>query len=638
MANVALDPSRVDPAAHDHPKHHAGFWSLTLGSIGVVYGDIGTSPLYAFRTAITAAAGEGAVTTPMVLGVLSLILWSLIVIVTIKYVMVLLYLDNNGEGGMLALMALANKALGGAAPLVMMLGLVGAALFYGDSIITPAISVLSAVEGLKLATPLFEPYVVPITLVLIAILFAAQSRGTAKVASLFGPIMLIWFVVIALLGLIQIAKNPSVFWALNPGHGLSFIATHGYVGLLVIGAVFLAVTGGEALYADLGHFGRKPIQTAWLYFVFPALAINYLGQGALLLSDPKAIENPFYKMVPAGLLIPMVALAATATVIASQAVITGAYSLSRQAIQLGFLPRLDVRHTSASQAGQIYMPQVNVLLFIGVVCLVLIFRTSDNLASAYGIAVTGAMIIDTSMAMLVIWALWKWPLPGVIALAAVLLSIELLFFGANLLKVFEGGWVTLSVAATLMLLMMTWRRGTDIIVEKTRKSEVPLSDLIHQLEQHPPQVVPGTAIFLTSQRDYAPTALLHTLKHFKVLHDRVVIMSVETIDEPRVNPSEALTIEQLSPRFWRIKLTCGFMETPHIPKALAQCRKIGWKYDIMSTSFFLSRRSIKPATPSKMPLWRDNLFIMLANNAIDATEYFRIPKDRVVEVGTQVGI
>jgi KUP system potassium uptake protein len=637
MAQVTSDLPG-SPATLTHRTHQTGFWTAALGSVGVVFGDISTSPLYAFREAMKHATGKDAVPLPAdVLGVLSLIIWALIIIVTIKYVFLLLRADNNGEGGTLSLMTLAAKGLG-SPQRIALVGLVGAALFYGDSIITPAISVLSAVEGLKLATPLFEPYVLPITVVVLVVLFAVQYRGTQKVASFFGPIIVLWLVAIALLGVAQIVQNPVVLLAFNPYYAVAFIASHTLIAFITLGSVFLAVTGGEALYADLGHFGRRPIQVSWLALVLPALTLNYLGQGALVLADASALEHPFYKMVPELLLIPMVVLATAATVIASQAVITGAFSLSRQAVQLGFLPRLDVRHTHEAVAGQIYMPQINGLMLVGVLLLVIMFQKSDHLANAYGIAVTGTMLIDTVLLYVVVTRLWKWSLWTSLAVIGPLVLIELTFFGSNMLKVQEGGWVTLLVALSLILLMVTWRRGVDLVVEKSRKQEVPLASLIQQLERHPPQIVPGTAIFLTSQRDYAPTALLHTLKHFKVMHERVVIMSVETSDEPRVPLAEALTIEQLSPKFWRIRLTCGFMETPNIPKALAAFRKLGWGYDIMSTSFFLSRRSIKPATPSKMPLWQDRVFIMLANNAVDATEYFRIPKDRVVEVGTQLGI
>ena len=637
MAQVASDTTRQGPVSLSHRSHQTGFWIAALGSIGVVFGDIGTSPLYAFKEAIKAAVDGGEPTRAAVLGVLSLILWALIISVTVKYVFLLLRADNNGEGGIFALMALASRAIGPSQNLAM-LGLIGAALFYGDAIITPAISVMSAVEGLTLATPFFEPYVLPITVVILVLLFAYQYRGTARVATLFGPIIVIWFVVIATMGLWQIAKHPGVFAALNPWHAISFMATHGLIGFSTLGLVFLAVTGGEALYADLGHFGRRPIQVSWLGLVLPALTLNYLGQGALVLSDPKTISNPFYKMVPESAVIPLVVLATLATVIASQAVISGAFSLSRQAIQLGFLPRLEIRHTHEAVAGQIYLPQINTMLLIGVLLLVLLFKTSDNLGNAYGIAVTGTMVTATVLLFVIATRIWRWQFWTVISVIGPLLIVDLLFLVSNCMKILDGGWVTLLVAATLIMLMITWRRGVELVVEKTRRQEVPLTNLIQQIEKHPPHIVSGTAIFLTSQRDYAPTALLHTLKHFKVMHDRVVIMSVETSDEPRVPLGEALHIEQLSPKFWRIRLTCGFMETPNIPKALAAFRKLGWRYEIMETSFFLSRRSIKPAAPSKMPLWQDRLFIMLANNAVDATEYFRIPKDRVVEVGTQLGI
>lgn len=611
---------------------------MTVASVGVVFGDIGTSPLYAFREAVMASRGSGTPASDAVLGILSLILWALVIIVTVKYVFVLLRADNRGEGGTLALMALAQDALGKRVAFVTILGLTGAALFFGDAMITPAISVLSAVEGLKLATPVFQPIVLPLSVVILVALFAIQYRGTESVARYFGPITVVWFLAIASAGAVQVFANPAVLWAIDPVYGIRFLANNGVIGLFTLGAVFLAVTGAEALYADLGHFGRRPIKLAWLVLVLPALAINYLGQGALVLSDPTAIENPFYRLVPDSLLVPMIALATVATIIASQAVISGAYSLARQAIQLGFLPRLEIRHTSEAQHGQIYIPEVNSVLLVGVLFLTLLFESSSRLATAYGIAVTATMVVTAMMAFVVVNRSWKWPPAAAAALIGPLLLIDLVFLTANLVKVIEGGWITLTIGGAFLLLMLTWRRGSAIVIEKARRSEVPLTDLISQLSRKPPHSVAGTAIYLTSQREFAPTALLHTLKHFRVLHERVVIMSIHTSHLPRVPIEKALRIEQLSPSFWRMDVSCGFMETPNIPRVLAASRKIGWKYDIMQTSFMLSRRSIKPATKSSMPLWRDRLFIALANNASDATEYFRIPKGRVVEVGTQLGI
>src|SRR5579863_491398 len=631
------------PAAGSGEAHpRAGLWGLAVGSIGVVYGDIGTSPLYAFREAIIAASGtSGQFDRATVLGVVSLILRALFIIVTLKYVVILLRADNNGEGGTLTLMALASRAVGRvgkAAGVVALLGIVSAALFYGDAVITPALSVLSAVEGVDVATPAFHEYVVPLTVAILLVLFAAQSRGTAKVAALFGPIMLVWFVAIALPGLFWIAHDPGVLWALNPFYGIDFLLQHGFIGLVTLGMVFLAVTGAEALYADLGHFGRRPIQVAWLFIVLPSLALNYLGQGALVFANPKAIENPFFLMYPDWALIPVVVLATVATVIASQAVITGAYSLTSQAIQLGLLPRLEIRHTSAQQAGQIYMPRVNTLLLLGVLLLVALFRSSSALASAYGIAVTGTMVVTGMMAFVVIWRMWRWSVVAAAALMVPFLIIDLTFLSANMLKVVDGGWVPLALGGLLMLVMYTWRRGTKMLFDKTRRLETPLDDLVRALERKPPQRVPGTAVFFTSDPKSAPTALLHSLKHYKVLHERNVILSVETTHTPRVEPAKRVRIEPVGATFMRVLVRFGYMETPNIPKALAIARKLGLQFDIMATSFFLSRRALRRAPRSGMPRWQDRLFIALARSANDATDYFQIPTDRVVEVGTQVNI
>ena len=632
------------PANGSHPtRTRAGLWGLAVGSIGVVYGDIGTSPLYAMRVALEAASGpdHGGITRATVIGVLSLILWALIVVVTLKYVVILLRADNNGEGGTLTLMALASRAVGHVGKVigvVALLGIASAGLFYGDAVITPALSVLSAVEGIDVATPAFHEYVVPVTVVILVILFAGQSRGTAKVAALFGPIMVVWFVVIAVPGVYWVATDPGVLWALNPLYGINFLLHHGIVGLYTLGAVFLAVTGAEALYADLGHFGRGPIQIAWLFVVLPSLALNYLGQGALVFDNPKALENPFFLLYPQWALIPMVVMATIATVIASQAVITGAYSLTSQAIQLGLLPRLEVRHTSAQLAGQIYMPRVNWLLLIGVLLLVALFRSSTAMASAYGIAVTGTMVVTGMMAFIVIWRMWRWSPFAAAALMVPFLFIDLTFLMANLLKVVEGGWVPLAIGGLVMLVMYTWRRGTRILFAKTRRLETPLDDLVRILEKKPPQRVPGTAVFLTSDPKSAPTALLHSLKHYKVLHEKNVILSVETTHTPRVDSDKRVRIEPVGSTFLRVLLRFGYMETPNIPRSLAIARKLGWQFDIMSTSFFLSRRSLRPATHSGMPRWQDRLFITLARSANDATDYFQIPTDRVVEVGTQVTV
>jgi KUP system potassium uptake protein len=613
------------------------FWALTLGTVGVVYGDIGTSPLYALREAVAAAGGAN-VSREAVLGVLSLILWALIVTVTLKYVIILLRADNDGEGGTLALMALAHRALGRHAGAVVLCGIVSAALFYGDAMITPALSVLSAIEGLKVATPAFDAYVVPLTVVILVALFAVQSTGTARVAAFFGPMMTVWFVSIAIPGLLAVFGDPEILLAFNPVLGVRFLANHGMIGLVTLGAVFLAVTGAEALYADLGHFGRKPIQAAWVGLVLPSLAVNYLGQGALVLANPAAVESPFFLLYPEWARLPMVVLATVATVIASQAVISGAYSLSQQAIQLGLFPRLEIRHTSEAHYGQIYMPRVNSFLLVGVLLLVALFRSSSALASAYGIAVTGTMVVTGMMAFIVIWKVWNWSALAAAALMAPFVLIDLTFLGANLLKVVEGGWVPLAFGGLVMVVMYTWRRGSRLLFEKTRRQEIPLADLVRMLEKKPPIRVPGTAVFLTSTPDCAPTALMHSLKHYKVLHEHNVILTIESEHTPRVEPAERVAIEGVGQTFTRVSLRFGFMETPNVPRALAIARKLGWTFDIMSTSFFLSRRALKPAARSGMPRWQDRLFIMLARMANDATDYFQIPTGRVVEVGTQVTI
>lgn len=641
MTTETLMTAADTPAASGHGETHstASISALMLGSIGVVYGDIGTSPLYAFREAVAAAGTKAEVIEPFaVLGVLSLILWALIVVVTLKYVVILLRADNNGEGGTLALMALAQRALKSSSGLIVMLGIISGALFYGDAVITPALSVLSAIEGMKLATSALDPYVVPLTVIILVALFAVQSRGTAKVAAFFGPVMCLWFAVIAVAAVPQILLHPEVLQALNPTYALSFVIHHGLIGLVTLGAVFLAVTGAEALYADLGHFGKRPIQTAWLCIVLPSLALNYLGQGALVIGNPKAIENPFYLMFPDWALVPMVIFATIATVIASQAVITGAYSLTRQAIQLGLMPRFEITHTSETHSGQIYIPRVNMLLFIAVLMLVVMFRSSSALASAYGIAVTGTMVVTAMMGFVVIWKVWRWHPLAAAALILPFLVIDLTFLTANLLKIFEGGWVPLALGGLVMLLMYTWRRGSRLLYEKTHKQEIPLTDLIGMLEKKPPQRVPGTAVFLTSNPDFAPTALMHSLKHYKVLHEKNVILTIEAAPTPRIDPSERVRLEEVSEMFSKVVLKFGFMESPNVPRALVIARKLGWQFDIMSTSFFLSRRALKPAAQSGMPRWQDHLFIALSRSANDATDYFQIPTGRVVEVGTQVTI
>jgi len=634
-----VDTTRDAVVISGHPpRQRPTQLALAVGSIGVVYGDIGTSPLYAFRVAVTAAVGDGPITADVVLGVLSLILWSLTITVTIKYVMILLRADNNGEGGTLSLTALAARVLGRRTTVLFTLGMIGAAMFYGDSVITPAMSVLSAVEGLKLASPAFEHAVLPLTVLILVALFAVQSRGTARVAALFGPVMVLWFLTIAGAGIPHLFDDPRLFAAVNPLHAVSFLRHHGEIGLVTLGFVFLAVTGGEALYADLGHFGRKPIQTAWFGLVFPALVLNYFAQGALILADPTAIENPFYRLFPPIMLVPVVVMATVATVIASQAVITGAYSVTRQAIQLGFIPRLAILHTSEIHEGQIYIPRANTALLLGVLLLVAIFRTSNALASAYGVAVTTTMVVDGLLGFIVIWKFWEWRPWAAAAMMMPLIFVDATFLCSNLLKIVDGAWAPLALGAAIVLLVLTWRRGTMLLLLKTRQNEVPLDTLVARLEKKPPHIVAGTAVFLTSDPSSAPTALLHNLKHNKILHEHNVVLTITTADTPRVPDDERIRMTQVSRLFAKVEIKFGFMETPNVPRALAIARKQGWHFDIMSTSFYLSRRALKPAAHSGMPRWQDRLFIGLAKSASDATDFFQIPTGRVVEVGTQLTI
>jgi KUP system potassium uptake protein len=640
MPTSLAAPAEGHKSAAGHGSIHptTNFWTLALGSVGVVYGDIGTSPLYAFREAVHAATANHPPTPEIVYGVLSLILWALILIVTFKYVLILLRADNNGEGGTLTLMALAQRVAHKFGSTVALLGIIGAALFYGDALITPAISVLSAIEGLKVVTPWFDPYVVPLTIVILIALFAVQSRGTARVAAFFGPITVVWFFAIAAAGLFYVFDDPGILRSLNPVYGVIFLVSHGMIGLYTLGAVFLAVTGAEALYADLGHFGRRPIQIAWIGLVLPALTLNYLGQGVLVLRDPQAIENPFFLMYPDWALLPMVLLATAATVIASQAVITGAYSLTRQAIQLGLMPRLEIRHTSEAQEGQIYVPRVNTAMLIGVLLLVSLFRSSSSLASAYGIAVTGTMVVTAIMAFIVVWKVWRWSPMAAALLIVPFIVIDLTFLAANMLKIVDGGWVPLAIGGVLMFIMYTWRRGSRLLSEKTRRLEIPLDAFVASLEKRSPMRVPGTAVFLTGDPTATPTALMHSLKHYKVLHEKNVILSVHTAQTPHVPIEKRVHMEPVGESFLRVVIRFGYSETPNVPRALAIARQQGWQFDIMSTSFFLSRRALKPAAHSGMPRLQDRLFIGLAKSASDATNFFHIPTGRVVEVGTQVTI
>jgi KUP system potassium uptake protein len=612
--------------------------ALILTALGVVFGDIGTSPLYALRVSLVEF---GEVSERAVFGVLSLITWALLLVVTLKYVLVIMRADNRGEGGILAVMAMTLRTRNGTPRIrgaIMLMGMIGVALFYGDAMITPAISVLSAVEGLKIATPVFEPYVVPISLGLLIALFAVQSQGTARVGASFGPIIIVWFVVLAVLGVIQIAGMPRILWALSPHHGIELFLISPWHAFGLLGAVFLAVTGAEALFADMGHFGRAPIRIGWLYLVLPALLLNYLGQGALVLSDPDALENPFFRLVPDWALLPMVALAAAATIIASQAVISGAFSVTRQAVQLGYLPRLTIRHTSEEEIGQIYVPAVNHFLLAAVVILVVGFRSSENLGYAYGIAVSGTMAVTTVLAYLCIGKVTGWRPAVVVPMFALFLVVDLAFFGANLLKFLQGGWLPLLVAFIIVAVMGTWWRGRRILAELRGRDALALDTFLAGLRPDRPQRVPGTAIFLTARLDQVPGALLHSLKHYKVLHERVVLMTVRTEDEPSVADEERLEVNDLGKGFYTISARFGFMEQPNVLRALALCRAEGLGFELMETSFFVGRETLRAARKSPMHRWRQRLFIILSNNALNPTSFFRIPPNRVIEVGGHVEV
>jgi KUP system potassium uptake protein len=637
------------PAAESHGGK-PGFWALSMGSIGVVFGDIGTSPLYAFKEALGPAARDG-LEASEVLGVVSLALWALTIVVTIKYVVFLMRADNGGEGGVLSLMALAQRAMGRRTPLILTLGLCGAALFYGDAVITPAISVLSAVEGLRSVSSL-QHVVTPgvvlgVTLTILVGLFLAQSRGTAKVARYFGPICLVWFAVITVMGVRALLARPEALLAINPVYGLRLLLSHGAVGLMVMGSVFLTVTGAEALYADMGHFGRWPIQAAWACVVAPALALNYLGQGALVietLAHLKATgggfvnQDWFFLMAPEALRIPLVLLAAAATVIASQAVITGAFSLSQQAIQLGLLPRMNILRTSEHHSGQIYLPQVNLMLLVAVLFLVVSFKSSGALAQAYGLAVTGTMVVTTSLAIVVVRHLWKWSWPTTLALIGPLMAVDLAFLGANALKLFSGGWLPLAIGGALLAVMATWVRGTRLLRQKTETDSIPLAEFVNRLS--PGRLIrsPGMAVYLVADPGYAPGALLHNLKHNHVLHQRNLVLSIRIAEKPRIEDKDRLAVEEINPDFTRVIATFGYMERPSIPRAMGLLRQRGIPFDIMQTSFFLGKRTLVIGTQSKLHKWQARLFIYLMKNAADPSTFFEIPRGRVVEMGAQTSV
>jgi len=613
--------------------------ALILAVLGVVYGDIGTSPLYAMRAAANHFE-EGGVEAWEVLGLLSLIIWALILTVTVKYVAFVLRADNRGEGGILALMALAQRSVENARLRwsLALIGIAGACLFFGDGIITPAISVLSAVEGLKVVSPHLEKAVLPISVVILLALFLVQYRGTAKMGAIFGPICAAWFLVIGLLGLWEVLHSPGVLAAISPHWAISFCLHYQLMAFIAFGSVVLAVTGAEALYADMGHFGRRPIRWAWLVIVLPALVLNYLGQGALLLRDPASLENPFFLLAPEWFRLPLVFLATAATIIASQAMISGAYTIARQCVQLGFLPRLVVRHTSNTEEGQIYMPQVNFALLIGVLILVVTFRDSERLAAAYGIAVTGTFVCTTLLAVVVFHRKFGWPLIGVLGVFLPLLALDLAFFLSNVLKIPDGGYVPLVLGIVLFTIMLTWHRGRELLFARIRQDGLPLKSFIARLPQSRTVRVPGTAVFMTSQADFLPGALLHNLKHNKVLHERVLFLTVTNEDVPQVGADRRRAVEELAPNIYRVSLRYGFQESPNIPRELEALVDLGIPYEPMQTSYFLGRETVVAAAVPKMSRWRQWVFMVLSRNSLSATEFFRIPSDRVVELGVKVAI
>ncbi|MGA8148994.1 MAG: potassium transporter Kup [Gallionellaceae bacterium] len=612
---------------------------LSMAALGVVYGDIGTSPLYTLNSIFTGGLRPVPLNSENILGILSLIFWSLMIVVSFKYVIFIMRADNRGEGGIMALMALALRKLedkGKVRTWVMLLGIFGAALFYGDGIITPAISVLSAVEGLQVASPAFKAYVIPITIAVLCGLFIFERKGTASVGALFGPIMCVWFGALTILGVLNILAEPGVLSALNPSHGISFLIASPWIGFIALGGVVLAITGVEALYADMGHFGRRPIQLAWFGFVLPALVLNYFGQGALLIHNPKAIENAFYLLAPGWALYPLVILSTVATVIASQAVISGAFSMTQQATLLGYSPRMETQHTSELEIGQIYLPGINWALLLAVIALVLGFRSSTNLAAAYGIAVTGTMTITTILAFIVVRKLWGWGWLSSGLLIAFLLAIDLVFFGANAMKIEEGGWLPLVFGLGVFLLMTTWKRGRKLLQERLQSDALDLKPFAESMGPGLVLRVPGTAIFLHVNPDGVPQALLHNLKHNKVLHEHVVVLCIRILDIPHASDEDRLEIQALPNNFYRLVVKFGFKDEPDIPKGLELAATHGLPLDPMEVSFFIGRLTLIPKGDSEMPLWREKLFIGMYRNAGSIVSYFKIPPGRVVEMGTQV--
>ncbi|MGE0415252.1 MAG: potassium transporter Kup [Acetobacteraceae bacterium] len=630
--------SQTQLSDQPHPPTRTLTAGSLLGVLGVVYGDIGTSPLYAIKASLTLLHGPG-MTKGDVLGVLSLVFWALILVVTVKYIMLILRADNRGEGGILALMALAQRAAHGSGlrATLTLVGILGACLFFGDGTITPAISVLSAVEGLQVTAPQLSHVVLPISVVIIVALFAVQQHGTHSIGRVFGPIMTVWFLSIGILGLLEILRHPSVLLAVSPTYAITLCIQHEVLAFIVLGAVVLCVTGAEALYADMGHFGARPIRVAWLVFVLPSLVLNYFGQGALILNNPAAIENPFFLLAPHWARLPLVLLATAATVIACQAMISGAYSVARQCMQLGFLPRMTVRHTSEHEAGQIYVPQINTMLAVGAVILMVSFRTSDSLAAAYGIAVTGTFLCTTMLAILVFRRQFGWHRTTAVLVFSTFFLIDGAFFAANLLKVAEGGWVPLAIAIVLTGLMTSWKKGRDLMFARWQQDSMPLTPFLARLPQSRTVRVPGMAVFLTGNPDYVPTSLLHNLKHNKVLHERVLFVTVQTADVPEVSPDRRSEIAELASGIFRVILRYGFMESPNIPREL-EGLSADIQFNPMQASYFLGREVVVPGMEPKLSWWRRWLFLAMARNAVPATEFFRIPSDRVVELGVRVAI
>jgi KUP system potassium uptake protein len=614
--------------------------ALTLAALGVVYGDIGTSPLYAVKETFNPSHGIP-LNTENILGGLSAIFWALMSVVSVKYVILIMRADNKGEGGIMALLALASSAVKDHPqwrPTIMLLGVFGASLFYGDAVLTPAISVLSAVEGLEVGTAAFKPYVALIAVGVVIALFALQRKGTSVVGALFGPVTVLWFLAIAALGVVAIARNPEVLRALDPLHALAFVTQHGWASFVVLGAVLLAFTGAEALYADMGHFGKGPIRIAWFGLVFPALILNYFGQGALLIASPNALENPFYLLAPAWALYPTVVLATAATVVASQATISGTYSLTRQAIQLDYLPRMQVQQTSAKEIGQIYIPGANLVLLFVIVAVVIGFGSSSKLASAYGVAVTGTMLVTTILTFFVVRFGWGYPLALCIAATGFFVVVDAAFFSSALLKIAEGGWFPLALGAVVFIVMTTWRRGRVLAIAAQRRTSIPLAPFLESLLAHPPIRVPGTAVFMAGDPEGVPNALLHNLKHFKVLHERVVFLTVVTRNVPWVAPPERIAVEPLNRGFYRLRVDFGFMDRPDVSAMLDLCKDHGLAFDLMQTTFFLSRTTVIPTRREGMALWRERLFAAMARNARTAADYYNIPTNCVIELGTKIEI